>query len=54
MVHSMPFRYVWPAELDLMARIAGMTCANAGATGTAPPSPSESPKHISVWQKPSP
>src|SRR5215208_6535498 len=22
---SMPFRYVWPAELDLMARLAGMT-----------------------------
>src|SRR5438067_3284324 len=24
-VVSMPFRYVWPAELDLMARLAGMT-----------------------------
>ena len=23
-VVSMPFRYVWPAELDLMARIAGL------------------------------
>ena len=22
---SMPFRYVWPSELDLMARLAGMT-----------------------------
>ena len=22
---SIPFRYVWPAELDLMARLAGMT-----------------------------
>ena len=22
---SAPFRYVWPAELDLMARLAGMT-----------------------------
>src|SRR5207253_1075844 len=22
---SMPFRYVWPAELDLMARLAGLT-----------------------------
>ena len=24
-VVSMPFRYVWPSELDLMARLAGMT-----------------------------
>ena len=24
-VNSVPFRYVWPAELDLMARIAGLT-----------------------------
>ena len=23
--HSVPFRYVWPSELDLMARLAGMT-----------------------------
>ena len=23
--HPVPFRYVWPSELDLMARIAGMT-----------------------------
>ena len=26
-VQSVPFRYVWPAELDLMARLAGMTLA---------------------------
>lgn len=24
-VQSVPFRYVWPSELDLMARLAGMT-----------------------------
>ena len=26
-LRSIPFRYVWPAELDLMARLAGMTPA---------------------------
>jgi hypothetical protein len=26
---SSPFRYVWPSELDLMARLAGMTLARA-------------------------
>ena len=26
---SMPFRYVWPSELDLMARLAGLTPARA-------------------------
>ena len=36
---SMPFRYVWPAELDLMARLAGMRLErSAGRTGTARPS----------------
>ena len=29
----MPFRYVWPAELDLMAQLAGMRCASGGAAG---------------------
>ena len=24
---SIPFRYVWPSELDLMARIAGLVLA---------------------------
>jgi hypothetical protein len=32
-------RYVWPAELDLMARSPGCACAIAGPTGTARPSP---------------
>ena len=30
-----PFRYVWPAELDLMARLAACRYASAGTTGTA-------------------
>jgi Methyltransferase domain len=51
-VSSMPFRYVWPSELDLMARIAGLTLRErwsdwdrAGFTG-------ESRSHVSVWEKP--
>ena len=34
---SAPFRYVWPSELDLMARLAGMTLARAlGRLGPRP------------------
>ena len=37
---SVPFRYVWPAELDLMARLAGMRLGGAlGGLATASPSP---------------
>ena len=35
---SAPFRYVWPSELDLMARLAGMTCGSAGVAGCVSPS----------------
>jgi hypothetical protein len=52
-VHSMPFRYVWPAELDLMARIAGMSLRERWSDWDRSPFTSESRKHISVWQKPS-
>lgn len=50
-VVSMPFRYVWPAELDLMARIAGMTLRERWADWTREPFTSDSDSHISVWQK---
>ncbi|MET1000637.1 MAG: class I SAM-dependent methyltransferase, partial [Acidimicrobiia bacterium] len=52
-VHSMPFRYAWPAELDLMARIAGMRLRERWSDWNRAPFTSDSPKHISVWQKPS-
>ncbi len=38
----MPYRYVWPAELDLMARIAGMTLRERGAGWTREPFTSDS------------
>ena len=49
---SIPFRYVWPAELDLMARIAGMTLRERWSGWQREPFTSESTKHISVWEKP--
>jgi Methyltransferase domain len=48
---SAPFRYVWPSELDLMARIAGLNLRERWESWTRDPFTSESPKHISVWEK---
>jgi SAM-dependent methyltransferase len=48
---SMPFRYVWPSELDLMARIAGLTLRERWSDWRREPFTSESRKHVSVWQK---
>jgi SAM-dependent methyltransferase len=49
---SMPFRYVWPAELDLMAQLAGMTLQERWSGWKREPFTSESRKHVSVWEKP--
>lgn len=49
---SIPFRYVWPAELDLMARLAGMRLRERWGGWRQEPFTSESRKHLSVWQKP--
>ena len=51
-IRSIPFRYVWPAELDLMARIAGMRLVERWEGWGREPFTNESRKHISVWQKP--
>jgi SAM-dependent methyltransferase len=48
---SVPFRYVWPAELDLMARIAGMRLRERWSDWNRAPFTAESTKHISVWEK---
>jgi len=48
---SVPFRAVWPAELDLMARLAGMTLRERWAGWNREPFRSESRKHVSVWEK---
>jgi SAM-dependent methyltransferase len=49
---SMPFRYVWPAELDLMAELAGMALRERWSGWKREPFTSESRKHVSVWEKP--
>jgi SAM-dependent methyltransferase len=51
-VRSIPFRYVWPAELDLMARIAGLRPVERWAGWGREPFTDESGKHVSVWEKP--
>ncbi len=45
-----PFRYAWPAELDLMARIAGMTLEHRWAGWDRSPFTGESESHVSVWR----
>jgi hypothetical protein len=48
---SIPFRYVWPAELDLMARLAGMVLRERWSDWERAPFTSDSTKHVSVWEK---
>ena len=50
-VYSPPFRYVWPSELDLMARLAGMTLRERWSGWRREPFTSDSTKHVSVWEK---
>jgi SAM-dependent methyltransferase len=45
------FRYAWPAELDLMARIAGMRLEHRWAGWDREPFTALSPSHVSVWRK---
>jgi SAM-dependent methyltransferase len=49
---SIPFRYAWPAELDLMAELAGMTLRDRWSGWKREPFTSESRQHVSVWEKP--
>jgi SAM-dependent methyltransferase len=48
---SIPFRYVWPSELDLMAQLAGMSLRERWAGWKREPFTSDSRKHVSVWEK---
>jgi SAM-dependent methyltransferase len=48
---SAPFRYVWPSELDLMARLAGMRLRERWSGWKSEPFTSESRSHVSVWEK---
>jgi len=46
-----PFRYVWPSELDLMARLAGLSLRDRWAGWDRSPFTGESTSHVSVWEK---
>jgi SAM-dependent methyltransferase len=47
-----PHRFVWPSELDLMAKMAGLTLRERWADWQRASFTSESRSHVSVWQKP--
>ena len=51
-LRSIPFRYVWPAELDLMAAAAGLRLRDRWANWQREPFTAESTAHVSVWEKP--
>jgi SAM-dependent methyltransferase len=50
-VFSAPYRYVWPSELDLMARLAGMTLRDRWSGWEREPFMSDSTTHVSLWEK---
>jgi SAM-dependent methyltransferase len=48
---AVPFRYVWPAELDLMARLSDMHLEERSSGWKGEPFTRDSRQHISVWRK---
>ena len=48
---SIPFRYVWPSELDLMAQLAGMRLRDRWEDWNRTPFTGDSRQHVSVWEK---
>jgi SAM-dependent methyltransferase len=46
------YRFVWPAECDLMAQLAGLELEQRVADWDGSPFTSDSEKHVSVWRKP--
>lgn len=46
------FRYIWPAECDLMAELAGLELEARYADWHRRPFTSDSESHVSVWRKP--
>lgn len=47
-----PFRYAWPAELDLMARLAGLRLKHRWSDWDRSALTADSATHISIWEKP--
>ncbi len=48
---QVPFRYVWPSELDLMARLAGLSLRERWAGWDRSTFTGESTTHVSIWEK---
>lgn len=46
-----PWRYVWPSELDLMARLVGLELTSRWADWNRSPFTGDSPSHVSVWRR---
>jgi SAM-dependent methyltransferase len=51
---TIPFRYVWPAELDLMAQLAGLRLRDRWSGWRGEAFTGDSPRHVSIWEKPAP
>lgn len=50
--HSAPYRYVWPSELDLMARLAGFRLEDRWADWFRNPFTAESESQVVVYRRP--
>lgn len=48
---SQPCRYVWPAETDLMAELAGLRLRDRFGGWAREPFTADSERHVSVWEK---
>lgn len=46
------FRYIWPAECDLMAQLAGLELERRTADWSGTPFDNDSESHVSIWRKP--
>jgi len=49
--HAAPYRFVWPSELDLMARLAGLRLRNRWADWEHAPFTSDSASQVAVFEK---
>lgn len=49
--HSAPYRFVWPSELELMARLAGLRLRNRWADWDRSPFTSNSTRQVAVFEK---
>src|SRR5205085_1857901 len=51
-LYPVQLRYAWPAELDLMAQLAGLVLRERWSNWQRAPFTSESGKHISIYERP--